>query len=1046
MTTRKSEDRENDPAPPGPPLEGPVRRLVSACLERPTAVTIASLALVALGALSLLRLPVALLPQLERPALVVLLEDPEAGREDLLLRAVEPLERRLMTLPGVLRVESWVGDGTARLVTEAEWQTDPDTLRIDAERRLAGIDLGNARRTITMRSGDSEPVLSIVITGGRSAIHRARFTDRTLVPELATSRGAGDLHRTGGATLRPVVRPHAAALAANDLSAHSIALRLESIGESRPIGRIREGGERRALEFGETVRTIEELARVRVYREGEMSEGPGVALGDLAQVALESVREDGLYRYRGRDAVLLELWRGPGQNAVRLARDAKQKVASLKSAANAEGIELQTIDNAGDEVEQALLALGGAALLGLFFATVILRLLLGAWLPTLVLAVIIPASLAITFGLFLLTGTTLDIVALAGLALAIGLLVDNSIVVLEAIAVTSRRGKQEVGDEADAGVSELGTQATVRTVVATGVGGVAAALVGSFLTTAAIFIPLIYLRGLARAFFGVQAFAIVGALLVSLLLSLTLLPVIVSVFGRGRRSAPRALLRSAVESGRQPLRPLFLRLLRAALRTPRTTVVFASLVALVTGGLAYLTLPRALMPGGPAQGLEATLTFPGDLDEDAVLERMLELEANLVGNANHPWSLRWRTAGLADPDPDERENGLLRLVGEPDNREFDEFIARTREALLRTPGLDSSLRRRGSALERAFDRSLARFEIDASAPTPVSARQLADRVLEADATQAGGARLVERYPPTPHRTLHLRPGVLGKVDAVSIERQVGASLGGIEAGRLDGDAYPDADAAILLEATEPRDPARLPVVTASVTQGGERAVPLGVLAVFEDRRSPAPWFRVNGRPSVRIEQASGAPLHEGALELRPDETLRPTGTAFETRRSFRQLGLALGLGLVLMWLTLAALQESLVLPLATLLTLPIAIAGGLTALLVSGQTLNVASILGLVLLSGIVVNNSIVLLFRMESHWRGGASAPEAALLGARERYRPILMTSATTVAALLPLAIAGAGIEASLAVGVIGGLLAGFIGSLIVSPATWALLRRASQ
>ncbi len=998
--------------------------MLRAILDRPVSVTIGTLALVVIGFFSLLRLPVSLLPTLERPRLQVTVRDADRSREELLQLVAEPLERRFLSLRGVLEVASSVDDGLCRLTLETEWQTDVDRLRIDAERRLAEVSgLGLDEFEIVVEAGDRRPILEIAVAGGSSAYDRTVFAEEVLIPELGRLGGAGRLRRFGGAQVRPVVRPNAAALAARGLTASDVVDRLSNLGQSRPTGQARDGGRVRPMILREGARTLDEL-RSTVLGDA------GTALGDVAGVALEEVADSSHFRWGGEDAVLVELHRAPGANAVLLAREARRALADL--AARTErassslgrrgtGLRLEVARDSSLEVVESLAQLGLAGLLGLVLGTLVMRFMLGSWRPTLALMAVVPASLVAAFGGFYLWDVSLDIVSLAGLALAAGMLVDNSVVVLEAIETSRAHGR--------------------RRPVLDGTRQIALALAASFLTTAVVFVPLVYLRGLARAFFGVQAFAIVTALAVSLVLSLTLTPVLSRRFGQRAEAA-----------GRSPGRRLYLALLDAALARP-WLVIAATLALLAAGAALVPALPRELVPRGESRVLAVEYRLPPALDGEAIAARAAEVEERLTAAAAGPES----AISLYRGDDGERriaageaERGYLEFVY-PDGAALEGARASLVRELARLPGVAADVRARRGAVAAALERSRSRVEVEASATTPRRADRLGERLVAFLRAEAG----VESSPVGGRGAGGARPAFVLQWDAFRfaqleadpepLTRQVEAALGGFFSGRVEIDGV---EPEILVETTRPADPRLLPV-----RPSADGVVPLAAVAAVERRLEPPALERRNGRPAVRfaLNPTALSPDKVAALlermPLALDEEVRLVGQAQELQRSFTQLKWALVLALVLVFLSVAAMYESLAMPLVVMTTVPVAAAGALGVLELGGQSLNVMSFLGLILLAGIVVNNAIVLVHRIEQRRAAGAEAVDAIREAAAERYRPILITTVTTLLGMIPLAaLGGEGIELrrALALAVSGGLVTSLFAALFVVPVLHrALVRR---
>lgn len=999
--------------------------MLRSLIDRPISVAIATLALVVLGAFSLLRLPVSLLPSLERPRLVVSAQAADLARAELVDQVVEPLERRLASLAGVVDVHSLVDDGRCTVALETEWQTDVDRLRIDVERRLADTaSLGLDQLTVQVEAGDRAPVIELAISGGASAHDRTRFAEKVLIPELGRLEGVGRLRRLGGAHLRPVVRPHAAALAARGLTASDIALRLRDVGSSRPLGRMRDGGKVRPLVLFEPVSSLQDLAALRV------GSGTGTPLGDVAQVSFEEVQLEGRFRLDGDEGVLVEVHRAPGANAVLLARQVRNLVRELEGR-HRSGLSLQILRDSSREVVESLRQLALAGVLGLILGALVLRFMLGSWRPTLALAVVVPASIVAAFSGFFVWDVTLDIVSLAGLALAAGMLVDNSIVVLEAIANARSRGSEDAAVE--------------------GSEQIAMALVASFLTTAVVFVPLIYLQGLARAFFGVQAFAIVTTLAISLVLSLTLTPVLARRFGASG-------VGGGASTGRSPGQSIYLKALQVCLQRPGMVGV-AVVAVLLAGVLALERLPRELLPIDTASTLEVKFRLPAGLDPETTSQRVQEVEQALLPLASDALHLATVYRG-DDPERqqslDETLSGTVELSYPPEAA-VPSAPSMAAQAMTSVPGVHSRLRWRRSAIASALRDVSGDLHIEMLSSTPRRAEVLAERLTHhLESAGFDLAALTE----APNASLH-RPALALTWDTVRLahlgaeqerlEQQVRQSFGGQQMGRLDGARN---EPEILLEATDSQElglvPLRMP------TSDSPRMLPLSAVGSVRPMILEAPLERRDGRPAVRWSVSGSGPspvaLSDAlaSFPLALDEEVRLRGQSWEMQRSFSQLRLALGLALLLVFLTVAALYESLTMPLVVMTTVPLAAAGAAFGLASSGQSLNIMSFLGLILLTGIVVNNAIVLLHRAEQ-WLANGNRPEQAIaLAAEERFRPILMTTLTTMLGMLPLAaLGGQGVELrrALAVAVSGGLLTSLLAALLVVPTLYlAWVRRRSD
>ncbi|MFL6235768.1 MAG: efflux RND transporter permease subunit, partial [Thermoanaerobaculia bacterium] len=560
-------------------------------------------------------------------------------------------------------------------------------------------------------------------------------------------------------------------------------------------------------------------------------------------------------------------------------------------------------------------------------------------------------------------------------------------------------------------------------------------VIAGFLTTAVVFLPLVYLQGLARAFFGAQAFAIVASLAASLLFSLTVTPVL----ARDRKAS--------AAKGWTPGRAVYLRLLDGALSRPALPVLGA-LAATAVAVLAVAVLPRELVPDAAARDLVVRYRLDPDLAPEAArrLGAMVEAKAAEIIRPIRPIRPIGRIAWQS-PDDQAEETGKIELRF-ADPASAAQARRRLRTALARLPGVEVWVEPRPSAFLQSIEKAGRRLEVVASAATPERAAALARRAEERLRSAAGlrEARL-RRDQDRPALLLAWdvpRLAALG-ADRDRLEEQVRQALADQTAGRVRIDGVePD----VVVRPTVQEDPALLPVVPAA-DQG---ALPLAALARLSPGARPPALEREDGQPAVRLAFDGGLGNRDPEELLRgvaraADEQVAPGGQALELRRAFGQLRLALSLSLLLVFLTVAALYESLATPLVVMTTVPVALGGALGLLALAGQTLNVLSFLGLILLAGIVVNNAIVLVHRIEDHLRSGLRADEAVRQAGAERYRPILMTTLATVAGMLPLALLGGeGVELrrSLALAVIGGMSLSTFASLLLVPVLYRWTRKA--
>jgi HAE1 family hydrophobic/amphiphilic exporter-1 len=1001
--------------------------VIEAALRRPVSTIVATIALSAVGLFSLFKLPLSLLPAIERPRLVVTAKAASSSRDELLHDVTVPLERRLALVPGIASIESATSDGEATITLESTWQSDPDRLRVDVARRIEGASaIALDELTVDVLGSDAQPVIEVAVTGGSGAT-RSTIAQRVVVPELARIDGAGKIEVTGASPLRVVVQPRAADLAARGLTAADVEERLRSVGRPIAAGRVREGASVRPLVVVQPVRSAEELRRVlvrdvpfgevadvmvrevpdetafRMYDAPHPAFGHPLPVGEGSAAAFiplprgEGARSAGEGRGTSQSGVLIRVHRAPGANAVALARGVRACVAELASRSGDTRIHI--VDDRSREVSRALGELGLSALLGILLGTFVLRFMLGRWRPTLALSVVIPAALLSSFAVFLVAHVSLDVISLAGLALATGLLVDNSIVVLESIESARARGERDA--------------------VLRGTKQIVVAVIASSVTLMVVFAPLLYLRGLARALFGEQAIAVIASVAASLVFSLALTPVLAA--------------RGAVETKpRSPGLAAYREWLERALENPRRTAAIAIIALLVTIASGAL-LPRELFARGASRRVVAELRFARDLDPTA---------ARAQGDA------LWKRA-LASLDPNDVSSMTMqqRAAGEGELDVELRSAAKTREAVrklsdaLRVAGVIARVRVRASAFVEGIGGDADQVEVIASATSDRDAAALGPRITSS--MQRSGFTLRDDDENRARSAMTLRWNeqllVTNALSRGAIERDLRAATSDSDVGQSD---VAGSEPSIRLVPVAPRNVATLPV------RVNDRIVPLSAIAAVTIA-ARAPVVRHDqSRPAQRLvfeNRGGDAAAIANAVKLGRGERVRVAGHARELADAFAQMRLAFVLVLVLLYLTIAAFYESLLLPLLVMAAIPFAAGGAFAALLVTGQSLNVMSLIGLIFLGGIVVNHTIVLIDRAEQLRTAGADEDDAIRSAAAERYRPVIMTTATAILGMIPLAILGgdgAELRRAIAIAVTGGLIAATICTLIVIP----LLHRALE
>lgn len=1096
-----------------------MKGLAAKTVRRPVATIMVAVGVFLFGLLSLRDVPLDLLPDLSYPAITIEVPFAGASPQEVESLVVRPVEDAVSVSGGLVRMRSTCLAGRGRISLHFRWGTRMDVAALEVREKLQQVQLpeGASAPQVLRFDPGLEPILRVGLRpkeeqGGAEARERnqaglialRRLAEERLKPSLERLEGVAAARVRGGLEeeVRVFVDPRAAALAGVTLE--EISQRLGSESVNLAGGTLREG----KLEY--RVRTLNELRDLEGLRRMVVAQRPEgtIRLGQVAQVELGPAEREVITRLDGSEAIELSVFKASGKNTVAVAEAA---VARLREQTKPGGL-LQdaryvvTSDQSAF-IRSSLEDLGSTAWTGGVLAVLVLLLFLKDLRSTLTVAFAIPLSLVATFLLMRAAGVTLNVMSLSGIALAIGMLVDNAIVVLEAIAAARERGQGEsqgesesesegspvqstgalpaeesaegesgpAGQDISESSSETPAQAGLRREAAQlradeaqaqaaiqGTDAVAQAVVASTLTTLSVFLPVAFVEGIASRLFADQAYTIVFALGASLVASLSVIPMLAATrTGEGFLDwASRATqllltpLRIPYELVWGWLSRLYPRVLSAALGGPRKVLAGAALatgLALLLGGSLGADFLPDMHPG--LVRLELSLPRGASLIQtDQTLTR-LSAAAREIDEVEAVFATAGALSRAGEPDELRESVGqlLVRLRPGAGAAGEERVIAALRAEVAEEPGL----------LAPVFQR-----------PGLVQVRSPLEIMVEGrdlDALQASAETVLERLRQVPGLT-DLRSSARGGRPEirVSLDRRrlaqyeldagsVSAALEIAVRGRVGADLVRsdrEVPIRVSLEPGSRQTVADLERVV--VSPAGRTPILLRSVGRVEVERGPAE-IRREGQRRVAVVQAEvkGRDLGSAAaeveealagLELTPGTFAHTGGSAEELGEAFRGLGFAILLAVLLVYLILAAQFESFVLPVIVLGAIPLAAAGATFGLWLSGTSLSVVVLIGVVVLAGIVVNNAILLVDRIQQLRAEGSESGSAIVQAGRDRLRPIVMTTATTVLGLLPLVVFGgdgAELRAPLAMTLISGLLGSTVLTLVVIPCAYRVLAR---
>jgi len=1002
--------------------------LVAAATHHARTVVLTTIMLVVAGLVAAWQLPSSIYPPLEFPRIVIIAHSGTLPTRGMTLSVTRPLEQAAMSAPGVRRVRSRTFRGAAEVDAYFDASTDMIVALQQVQSLVDEIRQElpqDSELTVERLTPATFPVLSLNVTGALSIPDLYDYAFYVMRPALARAPGVGRLEVSASDTREVEVVVDPARLAASGLSVGDVATALGSTNVLAPVGRYAASDRQYlALATGQW-QSLADIGATPILLKG----GSVVHVGDLGNVVMGAPDRTSLITANGRDAAVINVSQQVGSNVLDVKAGVQQALADLAKTLPS-GLRVTKVYDLAEFVADAIASVRDAVLLGGLLAIVVLFVFLRDWRITTVAATTLPVTAVATFFFMKIWNESVNLMSMGGLAVAIGLVIDDAVVVVENIHRQIESG--------------------ARTDVAAATRELIAPVVGSTLTTVVVFAPLALLSGVTGQFFRSLALTLSVAVLLSLVLSLTLVPVL----------AARAMANRTPGAGSHrthPVTALYMRSLGALLGRP----VLALAIVAIAAGTAVAIYPRlghGFLPAMDEGGFVIDYLTPAGTALAETDRRVRAVEAVLAKTPEVAAFSR-RTGAELGMFATELNKGdiLVRLLPRSKReRDADDVIDSLRDQLHEAaPGLDIEF-------VQLLQDMLGDLE---GAPTPIEVQIFGDDPKVLDELAEKVEPLVEAVPGvvdvvSPQAG---NPEVEWRVDPLAAAR-VGLTVSDVasqvSAGWL-GLSAPDLR---MLDRTVPvrvryPDSVRRDTTTLGETRvrgSAGQLVPLASLATPVVSNGQSSALRENLRSmSLVTARLEGRDLGSAVADLRQRlaKVTLPVGYAIEIggqvqsqRQAFTDLLLVLGVAGALVLVVLVAEFRAIMPALLILFVAPLSAGGAFLLLLLTGTELNVSSAMGLILLVGLVVKNGIVLMdFAARSHAAGTSWRESLVAAGAR-RFRPIMMTTLCTLAGLVPLAFglgAGAELQRPLALAVIGGLSLSTLLVLYVLPALFLLVRR---
>ncbi len=1025
--------------------------LAGAAVSRPIFTTMVALMVVTIGAVALDRLRIDLLPEVEQPTVTVQTELEGASPEVVERLVTQIVEEIVATVPGIEEITSESTEGNSEVSVRFAFGTDIDAAAIELQSRLESesdeLPDEITRPRVSKFDVANFPVVILGISSRLDPVALTQLVDDEVRYRFARVPGVAQVDVWGGYTREIRVELDPSRVNALGLPLDQVLSAIRDANLDRPAGNIEDGRHEVTLRAPAEFTGLDQIRdTVLLEREGDV-----ITLRQVADVYDTYEKLQRHVRVDGERGMRVAVRKQADANTVEVARNVLAEIEAVNAAYPQ--IRVVAVSNQGNFIERSISNVGTSVLYGGGLAVLVLLFFLRSWRSTLVIAVAIPISVVATFALMWFGGLTLNLMSLGGLALGVGMMVDSAVVVLENVF---RRRTEEKDGAVDAAVR--GTQE------------VATAIVASTLTTLVIFLPLVFVRGVSGVLFQDLAYVIVFSLVCSLFVALTVVPMLAARLlgkvnaGGGAEASAGAVAREnplarAARGASEALERAYGRFLENVLARPWTTVVVSALLL----GASLLLVPHIGTEFLPPSD-EGEVRVTGEMEIGTrldIVDRQTRLMESIALPAVPELASYVATSGAGGRQADAASTGELTFTLLPASQRERSNVAIADDLRRRlqssVPGM--AIRTRAPQGQALLERVLGRqdgLEVEVRGYEFETIGALADRAAAALAEIPGVTDVeVSRDDGVPQQEIAVDRDKIADVglSVRAVTEALETAFAGSRAGdfRAGGNAY-----RILVQLADAERLSIEEVLDLTLSTPSGEPVALRNLVANAESRGPLKIERKNQQRVVTVSAgvtgrdlgsvAADAERALAAIARPAGHDIAIAGTVEEQRESFRELLVSFALAIALVYMVLACQYESLRDPLVVMFSVPVAAVGVLLVLFLSRTTFNVQTYIGCIMLGGIVVNNAILLVDQAGRLVQSGRSPRAAALEAGRRRLRPILMTTLTTILALVPLALGfgeGADAQAPLARTVVGGLTASTLISLALIPAVFVLFRR---
>ncbi|MFA7116571.1 MAG: efflux RND transporter permease subunit [Bacteroidales bacterium] len=1006
-----------------------MKKIIRSAVNNPVTVLMVILAVVLLGKISFDRLGVDLLPDIDSPKLYIELTAANKPPEEIEKQYVEQIEAAAVRQNNVTSVSSSIRSGSAKITVDYTWSKDMNDAYIDLQKAIDPFskDQDISELKITQHDANADPIALVALTHAdiNDMAELRRTAENQIRNELIRVDGVAEVVINGAEYNCLYVKTDPYRMKAFGLDVSSIASKITTSNQVISGGSVTDMGLQYIVKGKTSLSDLQDFENLIV---GFISDTGSVRLADVADVTFQNDKPENIVRLNSKRCIGLSIYKERAYNTVKAVNAVKDKLGKVEK--SLPGYHLQMISNQGEFIENSVNEVKSTAIIGILLAVLVIFFFLRSVGTTLIVSLTIPISIVATFNLMYFGGLNLNVMTLGGLALGAGMLVDNSIVVIESI-FRNRESGLSAKDAAINGTAE-----------------VAGAVIASTLTTIVVFLPIVYLHGASGELFKDEALTVTFSLLSSLIVAIFFIPMIYSFIFRKENRISRST-QSSLNSVRFKNYP---KLLHKVLNK-KWWVIAASFAVIIMTIMIMPLVGTEFMPKVEGRNVTVSVKLAEGTDLERTSNTVASIENQiyeLLGDSTQVYSQIGKSTTSSEVLESENTAEIKVAVPKDSKMSLQVFTSTLTSIYEDNENIELNFKQDNNVVSTLFSESSSPVMVEikgedleklATISKVVKNRMLKISDLEnIISSSENGA---------PEIAVNVKREMAGinNITSSDIVNQLKNFLIGKKSGKFESNGEMK-DIVIKLPEMSLSDLSKVPIVTSGKTYLLEE------LADFDFTFAPKEILRKNQHRIINISanMKKGTSLDKVAkkieasisnIDLPNNYSISVTGEEALRKKAMSSLMLALLLSIILVYMVLASQFESLLHPFTILLTIPFALCGAVVLFLLLNMNINVMGVIGIIMLAGIAVNDSIILVDRI-NQIKKDMPLKDAIVEAASQRIRPILMTTLTTILALVPMCInfgESSSLRAPMSVAVIGGLITSTIMSLIIIPCFYLVL-----